>query len=256
MKLEILPKGATFTGVLRFHNLRPWELGALLWAIQGDGKCAHRHTLGMGKPFGLGHVSVAVDTGGWDSDVEPNAPNRPAPTPSDCIAAFVRRMDKDLGKGGSWATHQSIRRLRAMMEPENARHNNLRYMSLPVGVKNGNEFINAKKAGQILPEYVVGAQDAPVIQPTADQRAVGTGKRSEVQLAAHPPGAGIQAGARPAAPPQAPCWGRVGDPCVWNGDIVRLAEDVRLPVLPNQKVKVIADDEEDEVSISSLERLP
>lgn len=51
-------KGAVFTARLRFENLRDWELGALLMAIDLPDGCAHK--LGMAKPLGLGSFRLSV----------------------------------------------------------------------------------------------------------------------------------------------------------------------------------------------------
>ncbi len=48
--------GVRFEGTIRFDNLRPEELGALLAALRLPEGCAHR--LGMGKPLGLGSVKI------------------------------------------------------------------------------------------------------------------------------------------------------------------------------------------------------
>lgn len=50
--------GARFRSRVRFENLRPWELGALLMALDLPTECAHR--LGMGKPRGLGSFRIRV----------------------------------------------------------------------------------------------------------------------------------------------------------------------------------------------------
>ena len=55
-----LPPGTKFTGKLRFHNLRPMELGALIWAIEWGGHQNLRHLLGMGKGLGLGSVKMSI----------------------------------------------------------------------------------------------------------------------------------------------------------------------------------------------------
>ncbi|KAI5911982.1 TIGR03986 family CRISPR-associated RAMP protein [Azoarcus sp. PA01] len=60
VRLETVPEGTRFSTRLRFHNLRPVELGALLWAVDFGGRIDRRHGLGMGKPFGLGQVSLQV----------------------------------------------------------------------------------------------------------------------------------------------------------------------------------------------------
>ena len=55
-----LQKGATFEGHVRFFNLRPVELGALLWALDFGGNKNCQHKIGMGKPLGFGRISVAL----------------------------------------------------------------------------------------------------------------------------------------------------------------------------------------------------
>lgn len=58
VRLETVEAGASFRCTLRFHNLRRVELGALLWSIDFGGRSELRHSLGMGKPFGLGQISL------------------------------------------------------------------------------------------------------------------------------------------------------------------------------------------------------
>ncbi len=58
-----LPQGTQFTGTVHVHNLRPIELGALLWAIElgrSDYGLQVYHRLGSGKPYGLGAVTLEV----------------------------------------------------------------------------------------------------------------------------------------------------------------------------------------------------
>lgn len=55
-----LAPGTRFKGKLRFHNLRPAELGALLWVIEWGGKEELRHQIGMGKGMGLGSVKMSI----------------------------------------------------------------------------------------------------------------------------------------------------------------------------------------------------
>lgn len=49
-----------FTFYIHFENLREDELGALLWTLElpGPKKERYRHSLGMGKPFGMGAVKL------------------------------------------------------------------------------------------------------------------------------------------------------------------------------------------------------
>lgn len=53
-----LESGTEFTSVVRFHNLRPVELGALLSALTFHNHPECFHQLGQGKPFGYGKVKI------------------------------------------------------------------------------------------------------------------------------------------------------------------------------------------------------
>lgn len=51
-------EGRIFTFEVRFENLRPEELGALLWVLDKANDKQYRLKLGMGKPYGLGSVAI------------------------------------------------------------------------------------------------------------------------------------------------------------------------------------------------------
>ena len=55
-----LQAGAEFTFTLRYHNLRPTELGALLSALTFHGTEGTFHSLGMAKPLGYGKVKAEI----------------------------------------------------------------------------------------------------------------------------------------------------------------------------------------------------
>lgn len=68
--------GSTFKTTLRFDSLRPWELGALMLALQPQlaekmglnilhHDSGYAHKLGYGKPLGLGSVRLCVDAARW-----------------------------------------------------------------------------------------------------------------------------------------------------------------------------------------------
>lgn len=64
--------GATFTGDIVFHNLRPIELGALLSALTFHGKPdGYYHLLGQAKPYGYGRCRYSVTLEGEGLE-EPN----------------------------------------------------------------------------------------------------------------------------------------------------------------------------------------
>lgn len=56
-----LKDGTIFVGKLRYHNLRPQEVGALLSALTKHGNFENLfHNLGMAKPFGFGEVQIEL----------------------------------------------------------------------------------------------------------------------------------------------------------------------------------------------------
>lgn len=58
--LRPLPARTTkFSGVIRYKNLRPEELGLLLWSIRLEKDCCQ--SVGMGKPYGYGRMTVSID---------------------------------------------------------------------------------------------------------------------------------------------------------------------------------------------------
>jgi CRISPR-associated protein (TIGR03986 family) len=55
-KMKVLKKGLKFKAIIRFENLYPIELGALLSALSLPEGCAHK--IGMGKSLGLGSIKI------------------------------------------------------------------------------------------------------------------------------------------------------------------------------------------------------
>lgn len=58
-RLKPLKEGCAFRGVIRYKNLSDDELGLLLWTLKLEEGCFQ--SLGMGKPYGYGRVTVSVD---------------------------------------------------------------------------------------------------------------------------------------------------------------------------------------------------
>ncbi len=118
------------------------ELGVLLWAITWDGNQELRHSLGMGKPFGLGQISMHVD---WESStIISNKPNEKIPGKEDYINTFKQFMEKNIQ---GWETTVQLVQLKAMADPHQAPGlpGELSHMKLNGGGRN-NEFTLAKGA--------------------------------------------------------------------------------------------------------------
>jgi hypothetical protein len=60
-RMRFLPPGGEFRGTIRFHNLLPVELGALLWALTlGKPGNERRHMIGRGRAQGFGQTRAMI----------------------------------------------------------------------------------------------------------------------------------------------------------------------------------------------------
>lgn len=146
VRLETAPANSTFTGKIRFHNLRMIELGALLWALDFNQSKNSSHALGMGKPFGFGQVRLKL-TG---SQTRPN---------SQCLSelsddlrlatarrAFLHYMthawQQVTGKpDAEWEKSPQVAALLATTNPDVYKRENLNYHAEP------KEFMKDKQEG-------------------------------------------------------------------------------------------------------------
>jgi CRISPR-associated protein (TIGR03986 family) len=151
-ELHPLDKGARFAGKLRFHNLKPAELGALVWALTWGGDTALRHSLGMGKPFGFGCVKLSLGT----PKLIPNKASEAPLTLENYRDSFVDWMSSAYAKatkGKDWRACEGLKQLLGMANPANATGHTLEHMQLK-NVDGKNEFVEAKKAGRVLQPYI------------------------------------------------------------------------------------------------------
>lgn len=58
--MYLLKSGAVFSAKIRFHNLRPFEIGALISALSFHNNSNCFHSIGYGKPLGYGKVKINV----------------------------------------------------------------------------------------------------------------------------------------------------------------------------------------------------
>lgn len=139
-----------FTGRIRFHNLHPVELGALLWALTWGGNKELRHGLGMGKPFGWGQVA-------FDLKSVSHAYGAPKNDPLQSFTKAMEAWTNGVWAGGSgWTKSPQIRQLLAMADPAlgaKRQETHLRQMVLDPQ-KNTNQFKSAKDNRAVLPEYL------------------------------------------------------------------------------------------------------
>ena len=151
-KLIPLKAGSTFKGSFRFFNLRPVELGAVLWVLDFGGNKNCQHKIGMGKPLGLGRISIAIKCDGIDC--------------KGAVDAFEKYMAE---KVPGWKNSEQIKELIAMADVNLCLSPDLRgYPSLALPVpdprnpgktKKINEFVEYKKQNQRLEPYSKNAKE-------------------------------------------------------------------------------------------------
>jgi len=218
-----LPSGTRFHGVLRFHNLRPAELGAVLWALDFGRSPDARHVIGTAKSHGFGTAQIHVRNEHIDGyDGEPVSLDA-------CRGAFAEFMEGkcgELGIPGGWRGSLELFQLLAAARPlDDSTTEPGRYPRLAPRSRL-NEFADVKNAGLALPppapfaeyERAVG----PVVAHSARERAQaareqvrralsalrarreGADPRPPVEPEPQRPRAGNAAPATPPAPPRQP----------------------------------------------------
>lgn len=133
-----LKEGATFRGKVRFHNLRPVELGALLSALTFHGneqECFHQ--LGQAKPYGYGLCRY---------DVHLNLP-----TSEHDATYYMGLFERMMSETMDWHKTAQVQEL-CLLAHEKAGQEVARYMSLK-NERGENEFAQAKKDKSYLPYY-------------------------------------------------------------------------------------------------------
>ncbi len=161
VRLHPLPAGTVFEGRVVFHNLKPEELGALLWVMTWGGDDGLRHGIGMGKPFGFGQVRFELD---FDkSQLIPNTPDSETTALDQArvegiTSNFVSHMDAfaKANLGCEWRQSPQILNLMAVADPSSADDlpygMDLRHMCLD-SKKRVNEFVWAKQEALVLAGY-------------------------------------------------------------------------------------------------------
>jgi CRISPR-associated protein (TIGR03986 family) len=176
LTLHPLAAGTCFKGRVRFHNLKPEELGALvfglrLWSPDWGERPDLRHALGMAKPYGLGAVDITI-SGGLIEENRLDAEGKRVMKEIDAAAAdglvgpFVAHMHEALRKeqelrskaGGpqpvpvTWEASEQVEYLLAMADPSKATAD-LAYPVLSLEGESRNDFKQAKEDGAVLALY-------------------------------------------------------------------------------------------------------
>ena len=129
-----IDSGAKFKLVIRYHNLKKVELGALLSSLTFHNHNYAFHSLGMAKPLGYGKVKLNLNLKSEQLE---------------CLKYFEIYM---VEKISDWLDSSQIVELLSMAcEQDNVGSSELSYMSLDT--KGKNEFVEAKKEKQFLNRY-------------------------------------------------------------------------------------------------------
>lgn len=140
-----LPAGTRFRAHIDVHNLKPAELGALLWAIELGQDEKARHMLGMARPLGFGRCKMTIAR-------------------HDLQDMTGRKLELGPAREAFQAWHPErqnspqIKEFLALARP--ASPEQARYQRLDPGQR-VNEFTDAKKAGLALPSLVQHTGAAP-----------------------------------------------------------------------------------------------
>lgn len=142
-----LKPNCTFNGSIRFHNLKPEELGALLSAITyfNDNNCFHQ--LGQGKPYGFGKVTYHID----NFDVRTNSNT----TSAESKEYYIFRFEKLLENNNIHFTSDSsiIELFTLAHEEVDANDALYKYMIMDIDNPDNNEFVRAKKSCEFLQHF-------------------------------------------------------------------------------------------------------
>ncbi|EJL6398633.1 TIGR03986 family CRISPR-associated RAMP protein [Vibrio navarrensis] len=146
--MELCPAQNSFRGRIVFHNLKPLELGALLWCIQLEsGSC---HQLGHGKPMGAGAVTIKPQL----AKVNTNQAGC-SQTVESLVAQFVSHMEEQ-HPNQQWRQSPQLEYLLAIGRLQENTDLDTRYMDI-----NKKEFQAAKREfAKLEPLHGLNRKDA------------------------------------------------------------------------------------------------
>jgi len=152
-KLIPLKKGAEFNTKVRFHNLRPIELAALLSAITFHKTENCYHQLGQGKPYGLGKVKIEIVNQYFDRDFDIDEE----------FAKYEEQLAKQIGK--KWSSSDEMIQLFTLVSVPVADAESVlyEYMKMSTTDRKSNDFLTAKEHNEYLQYYTAlkGQQKQP-----------------------------------------------------------------------------------------------
>ena len=155
--LNLVPAGTKFEGRLRIHNLRPFEVGALLWALTFGDKMALngmetplRHRLGAVKPLGAGEVEVRISS----ANLLSNGGEFP-PDLNGLVETYTGHMQTAYAErkpGASWLKSPQVQGLLKAAEPSKNDEVAREYMQLG-DRKDASTYVGARAEHYFLNGY-------------------------------------------------------------------------------------------------------
>jgi len=130
-----LKQGVEFKGKLKYHNLKPQEIGALLSAITFHNSSDFYHSLGLAKAYGYGKVQLSI-TDGYSID---NQNKKKSFKDKDNILFYLEKFECMMQSFvNNWHISEQLIELFTMAhEQDNKDNSNLKYLDLT-------EFANKK----------------------------------------------------------------------------------------------------------------
>lgn len=139
-----LDKGVCFKSIIRFHNLKKAELGALLSSLTFHGNEKNVfHNIGMAKPLGYGKLRISCNLSGILQGKE-----------RELMGEFEKTMNSAIGNGETsiWINSDQIKELLTMAyDKHGVQDDLLQYMKLEM--QGTNEFITAKTQKEYLRKF-------------------------------------------------------------------------------------------------------
>lgn len=143
VRLETVPENTVFHSKIRIHNVRPVELGALIWSLRfGDNKDCY-HGLGVGKPYGFGKVQLNINHAKLRRNDQQDVTDNKLFL-SACVSEFEKYMDQVFTAAELSTTWMKSGNIEALIDyAQNDPSNDLDYLPTP------KDFVNVKKASYI-----------------------------------------------------------------------------------------------------------
>ena len=142
-----LGESAYFETTISVHNLKPVELGALLWALDFGGAEGTRHQIGLAKSLGYGSVSIQVDSDDLFHVASFLEDSLESVDRASCVQAFITYMNTQIK---DWSASRRIFELIELARPVSEKRSKEEIFPEISHPKYGNMFASIKKQGFAL----------------------------------------------------------------------------------------------------------